>query len=262
MSKVIVVRREGGEEKWDTYLSCVLNTVKSVMDDLFQKTACKDIYVEYSKDYPMLVIGKNKNEEYYTILLSARECYWYQFIYQFAHEYCHILIGTEKTYFLCAEGKYHFMWLEEALCQLASLDVLRHVIETKATGLFDDKYQKEMDGRLNEEIGKLSRATDFKKWFTDNYEILSSDYKRDYRTNAKINDQDAVRKRGEVVLAALLPHTQDPKFWALIGKLEGLQPFLGSATLGILLQSLYAVVREDDALVRCLNSIQNTLSTN
>lgn len=262
MSKVVVVRREGGDEDWGDEIESLLNTVKGVMDDLFHKSACKDVYVEYSERGPMLVLEKNINKaEHYTILLSARGFFWYKFIYQFAHEYCHILIGTEKTYFLCAEGKYHFMWLEEALCQLASLDVLRHVIETKATELFGDNYKKEMNDWLNGEVDGLQRATDFKKWFTDNYEILSTDYKSEYKTATKVNDDDPVRERGEVVLAALLPHTQDPKFWVLIGKLEELQPFLESGKVCSLLQALYAVVREDVALVRCLKNIQNTLST-
>ncbi len=63
MSKVVVVIREGGEEDWGDEIELLLNIVKDIMDNLFHKSACEDVYVEYSEYGPMVVLGRyiNKN---------------------------------------------------------------------------------------------------------------------------------------------------------------------------------------------------------
>ena len=54
-----------------------------------------------------------------TILLSATGGYWCQYVYQFAHELCHVISRYER---LKANPN---NWLHESLCELASIFVLK-----------------------------------------------------------------------------------------------------------------------------------------
>ena len=54
-----------------------------------------------------------------TITLSAHDKLYSQYVYQFSHEYCHYQLPFEPIHEL--------RWLEEALCELASLYMLRQV---------------------------------------------------------------------------------------------------------------------------------------
>lgn len=50
------------------------------------------------------------------IYLSANDDYWCQWVYQFAHEYCHHLINGSLT------GEWSsLLWFEETVCELSSL---------------------------------------------------------------------------------------------------------------------------------------------
>ena len=52
-------------------------------------------------------------KEIRTIYIQAHTCYWCQFIYQYAHEFCHLLISEPVPQ--------QYKWFEESLCELASL---------------------------------------------------------------------------------------------------------------------------------------------
>ena len=260
MSKVVVVIREGGEEDWGDEIELLLNIVKDIMDNLFHKSACEDVYVEYSEYGPMVVLGRYINKKCYNILLSATSSYWAQFIYQFSHEYCHILIGTEKTFPHCVAGNYYFMWLEEALCELASLVTLQYTYWMwKYKCKFDKgNYMPCLEKYFVNRLSPVPEYGDFRTWLADNYKVLSRDYIREYRGNIRVDE--SVRLRGAVVAHALLPLSLHPRFWVLIGKLEEFQPFLESDKICMLLQALSVVVEKDPALVHCLKDIQDILT--
>ena len=50
------------------------------------------------------------------IYLHTRGDFWCQWIYQFAHEYCHHIINGTMTGELSG-----LMWFEESVCELASM---------------------------------------------------------------------------------------------------------------------------------------------
>ena len=58
-----------------------------------------------------------------TIQLAARDTYWAQFSYQFAHEFCHVLSDYERL------RDNPNRWFHEALCELASVFTLRRMAE-------------------------------------------------------------------------------------------------------------------------------------
>jgi hypothetical protein len=63
----------------------------------------------------MVLIERGPNNEH-IILVSANDHRWSQLAYQFAHEYCHVFSAHYRV-LLCNR----FRWLEESLCETASL---------------------------------------------------------------------------------------------------------------------------------------------
>ena len=66
---------------------------------------------------PIALFQRNKQGEI-VIRLDTGETYWCQYAYQFAHEFCHVLTGLRPA------DRRH-MWLDESLCEAASLFALR-----------------------------------------------------------------------------------------------------------------------------------------
>lgn len=67
--------------------------------------------------------GGNPNE--YKIGLKVTDTHWSQFSYQFAHEFCHILMRHDTTHLNNPN-----IWFYESLCELANLWVIRRMGET------------------------------------------------------------------------------------------------------------------------------------
>ena len=75
-------------------------------------------------DYPMII-----KEKYFTLIyLSTRDRFWAQYSYQFSHELCHLVIDTDFP-----PENSSFQWLEETLCELASLYTLNRMSITWQT---------------------------------------------------------------------------------------------------------------------------------
>ena len=55
----------------------------------------------------------------YKIWLSAKDRYWAQYTYQFAHELCHVVAGYGQRF------EKPNQWFEESICEVASLFTLR-----------------------------------------------------------------------------------------------------------------------------------------
>ena len=65
-----------------------------------------------------------KHESIHVILLTAEDDYWCQWVYQFAHEYCHHLIDGPL------DGELHGLkWFEETICELSSLFCLHRMAD-------------------------------------------------------------------------------------------------------------------------------------
>ncbi len=56
--------------------------------------------------------------------ISARDTFWCQYVYQFAHELCHLMINSDR------HTAHRHRWFEECLCELASLFVLHRLSVT------------------------------------------------------------------------------------------------------------------------------------
>ena len=65
-----------------------------------------------------------KMESFHKIQLNTKRNYWCQWVYQFAHEYCHHLIDGGLT------GKIDgLIWFEETICEVSSMFCLHRMVE-------------------------------------------------------------------------------------------------------------------------------------
>ena len=64
----------------------------------------------------------------YRVWINARDTYWCQYAYQFAHGLCHILVNFDQV------RHHRHKWFEESICELASLFALHRLSGKFQTG--------------------------------------------------------------------------------------------------------------------------------
>jgi hypothetical protein len=150
----------------------------------------------------------------YTVKLSARDGRWFQFVYQFAHELCHIYSNFDNK--RDAQGHIVTMnqWFEESICEAASLFTLRQLSQRWALaepGSLQHRHAADLkayaDYFLRESHRQLPPTQSLERWFRLNQRHLAGN---PYH-----------RQRNEVVANVLLPYfEQHPDNWAAIGFLN------------------------------------------
>lgn len=93
------------------------NMMEAIGQPYFSTRQC---VVVHSEDVPMCA----KAGEQHVIFLATKDNLWCQWVYQFAHEYCHHLIDGS----LLGEWS-DLLWFEETICELSSLYNLNKMIE-------------------------------------------------------------------------------------------------------------------------------------
>jgi len=140
--------------------------------------------------------------------LTARDNHWAQYSFQFAHECCHALINySNDERGLTRNRQYANLWLEESLCETASLFTLRAL---SRSWLIAPPYAAWRDyapwffayaqGRLALPEHHLPAGTSFVVWFRANEPALRQDSTR--------------RDRNTIIAAQLLPiFEREPRGW-------------------------------------------------
>lgn len=101
-----------------TFDKDVVCSLISNVDVVFSKCleiepfSSKECVIMYNQDGPMCCNSSAGR----IIFLATKENYWCQWIYQFAHEYCHHLIDGKMI-----PNFNGLFWFEETICELASL---------------------------------------------------------------------------------------------------------------------------------------------
>jgi hypothetical protein len=81
-----------------------------------------------SEDDPPMAITPNEGSDEFVIRLNVRGNVWARLAYQFAHEFCHVL-ADPRTW---PGPSDRFAWIEESLCETASLFALRSMAKAWA----------------------------------------------------------------------------------------------------------------------------------
>ena len=150
------------------------------------------IVVGYDREKGPIAMYRRRGQEFDTVLLSNSPLdYRPQIMYQFSHEFCHVISDYNRI--RSTESKNE--WLHETLCELASIFVL-HATEEPALKRYIDDY-------LEESIQRLATITEFGEWLENNEDRLR-----------ELPRGELDRKTNAVVAYRLHPLFSDhPKIW-------------------------------------------------
>jgi hypothetical protein len=105
-------------------INAVLQSAAGELCRYWPRTQLPRIDVYHRPDHPQTDSRRAGNR--IAIGLTARDTHWAQYTFQFAHEYCHALINySNDDRGLTRDRRYANLWLEESLCETASLFTLR-----------------------------------------------------------------------------------------------------------------------------------------
>ena len=167
----------------------------------------------------------------YQIRISARDTYWCKYVYQFAHELCHVMTNFDR------HRRRRHGWFDESLCELASLFVLQRL----ATEWIEDPpaaitgataYAPHFATYAAETADQYAhlRSDDLPRWLRDNGATLNRNrYQR--------------RLNGTAAVALLKPFLDDPSLWRDCRALNRWDPAADS-TFGEFLHSWAAHLRD------------------
>lgn len=119
-------------------------------------------------DHPIIYCDRDPIEIY----LCVSDRYWAKYSYQFSHELCHHVVDTD---FIHSNDR--FGWLEETLCELASIYCIDKMSENWKTSPpyinwtdYSDSLKDYVNEILNRDANKISN--EFSVWLSDNIEEL------------------------------------------------------------------------------------------
>ena len=158
---------------------------------------------------PRVRYERGANGEY-VVQLTARDDRWFQYVFQFSHELCHVLSNFDHKEMRggkVAEGN---QWFEESLCEAASIFGLKRLAEVWESnppkrdwmgyGAILRAYADHLEGEPHR---RLSASMSFQRWFEKN--------------QAKLDENPYLREKNEVVATNLLPlFERRPELWRAV----------------------------------------------
>ena len=163
----------------------------------------------------------------YRMWLSARDTYWCQYVYQFAHELCHVMTHFDRY------RDHRHRWFTEALCELASLFVLQRLATVWAENPPDGvaeaaAYAPHFATYAARVADRYSRPGDLPRWLAHHLPELEGDpYVRERNGVMAVNLLQPVPRRPHSLArlqpAELLGSVREPD-------LPGLPRCLGSSS--------------------------------
>ena len=191
----------------------VLYSVAAELAPYFPRRTLPVIRVQHGDDAPAALYEKVSNGQY-VILLTAKDRYWGQFAYQFAHELCHVMSNFDNSDARLAHVKDPNQWFEESLCEAASLFALKQIAATWEIAPpyphwknYAPAMRRYADKMLEESHRKLPQDLTLAIWFAQN-------------ENA-VRDNPYLRAKNEVVASRLLNLLeQHPEQWGALAYLN------------------------------------------
>lgn len=167
------------------------------------------ILVSRTRGSPVALYDRGPNGEY-LVRLHASGPSWALYVYEFAHELCHVLSNHDQH----ARAKRHNQWFEETLCETASLYALARVAGAwelapaapvwKARA---PRLRRFYDHLLAEASRNLPAGTSFAAWLAEN--------------EPSLRGNPYLRAKNDLVAKRLLPlFEQDPTRWRSLAYLN------------------------------------------
>ncbi len=195
------------EADWNAPRENLEAVCRSAAEAIWREMPNRDIapiIVGKTDGSPIVLYQRGPNGEY-QVNINVTGTYWAQCAFQFAHEFGHIWFNTRP-------GANPQMWLEESLCELASLYALRRMAEMWEENppyVNWKSYAANLRNYAEERIkaGKLEEGVTFAAWFEKERQTLQ----------AKAHD----RERNLVVAVQLLPLLEaNPRGWQALAYLN------------------------------------------
>ena len=174
------------------------------------QTRMDGIRIYRRPDFPQTDFGRGIDGRI-AIGLAVEHQRWSQFAFQFAHEFCHALaqhsaVGIRGWH----EPRHANLWLEESLCETASLFALRRMSESWRTRPpyrnwrdFAPHHAAYAAERLAERRHQLPEGRSFRAWFAENENSMRANH--------------ALREKNVIVARELLPLFEAaPENWEAI----------------------------------------------
>jgi len=204
----------------------------SVADELLSRlpnNLAVPIVVSHSTSAPVALYERGPGGEY-RVQLHASGDNWHLYVYEFAHELCHILSNYDEN--IGADAIKYNQWFEETLCETASLYTLKNLAASWTVSPPEPKWADEakrlnrfFDHLVNEGHRQLPPHTPLVNWLHDNENALRQD--------------PYLRQKNEVVANLLLPLFQEnPQNWEALNYLN-LDPTDARNSLGDYLRHWY-----------------------
>ncbi len=162
----------------------------------------------YHRDESPITNFDHRSDGRIAIGLTSRGNLWSQFAYQFAHEFCHALAGHSNDWRkLWIRGRKANHWLEESLCETASLFAMRAMGVTWKTDppypnwkSYANSLTRYAADRIEQAASNLPLGTTFQKWFRENEPAM--------------REKSTLRDKNDVVALQLLPlFEKQPAGW-------------------------------------------------
>lgn len=185
------------------------------------------IVVTHTDGPPVALYGRGPQGEY-RIHLHARGENWHLYAYEFAHELCHLL-SNHDGHLQAGDTSHPNQWFEEAVCETASLYVLKNLAASWSRSPPEPRWVEEaplfrhfFDTLIAERHRRLPADTPLGEWLRENERFLRSD--------------PYLRQKNEVLANLLLPLFEaDPASWQALAYLNqhpeaaraSLQTYLG-----------------------------------
>ena len=175
------------EGDWDgaktEEIEAVLHVVADEILGHFPDRKLSPITVSPTQRNPVVLFQKSANDEY-QVHLSAKGTKWAEYIYEFSHELFHILANYQNH---APRGMPTHLWLEESLCETASVYTLKKLslawAETppRAEWASYASTLKQYTGRvIGEQRHYLPANVSLTKWMQENEPRMMNDpYLRD-----------------------------------------------------------------------------------
>jgi hypothetical protein len=173
-------------------------------------TQLDGIDVYYRPDHPQTDFQRKASGRI-GIGLSARDTHWAQSAFQFAHEFCHALANYSKNpQRMVRYPRQANLWLEESLCETASLFALRAMSRSWQTTppypawrTYAPWLNDYAEQRLALPEHHLPAGTPFSVWFRENESAL--------RQNPDLRDQNTI-----IALQFLPIFEAEPRGWEAV----------------------------------------------
>ena len=163
-------------------LTMVLRSAASQLFRYCPQTQLDGIDVYYRPDHPEIDLHQTRDKRI-AMVLSARDTHWAQYSFQFAHEFCHALANfSDHSSPASANVPNPNLWLEESLCETASLFVLRAMSRGWATNpphqawqAYAPWFSDYVDRRMALPENRLRIGISFSAWFHEHQTALQKD---------------------------------------------------------------------------------------